>query len=83
MQAGFDRDLELGPDTVSGCNQDRILEAHSLEVEHPPEPADFGLGADARGSPDHRFDQIDQTIASVNINARIRVSEALFTVDHA
>ena len=45
VQAGFDRDLDLGADAVGGRDQDRVLEAGGLEVEQPAEPADFGVGA--------------------------------------
>ncbi len=45
MQAGVDRDLELGADAVGGRDQDRVLEAGGLEIEQPAEPADFSVGA--------------------------------------
>ena len=82
MQAGLDRDLELGADAVGGGDQNRILEARRLEVEQPAETADLGVGAGAGGGAHHRLDQIDQTIAGVDIDARIRVSEPVFAVDH-
>ena len=37
MRAGFNRDLELGPDTVGRGHQDRIGEAQALEVEQGAE----------------------------------------------
>ena len=45
MQAGLDRDLELGADAVGGGDQDRVLEAGGLEVEQAAEAADLGIGA--------------------------------------
>ena len=45
MQAGLDRDLDLGADAVGGRDQDRVLEAGRLEVEQSAEAADFGVGA--------------------------------------
>ena len=83
MQAGLDRDLDLGADAVGGGDQHRILEARRLEVEQAAEAADFGIRAGARGGADHRLDEIDQAIAGVDIDARIRVSEAVFAVGHA
>ena len=83
VQAGLDRDLDLGADAVGGGDQDRILEAGRLEVEQAAEAADFGIGAGARGGAHHRLDQVDQTVAGVDIDARIRVSEAVFAVGHA
>ena len=83
MQAGLDGDLDLGADAVGGRHQDRILEARGLEVEQSAEPADFGVGARSGGGANHRLDQIDQTIAGIDIDARIRVSEPVFAVDHA
>ena len=47
VQAGLDRDLELGADAVGGGDQDRILEARRLEVEQAAEAADLGVGAGA------------------------------------
>ena len=83
MQAGVDSDLELGADAVGGGHQHRVLEARRLEVEQAAETADFGIGAGARGGADHRLDEVDQSIAGVDIDARIRVSKAVFAVRHA
>ena len=82
MQASFDRDLDLGADSIGGRDQHGILEAGRLEVEQPTESADLGVGTGARGGTNHRFDQVDQTIAGVDIDARIRVSEPVFAVNH-
>src|ERR1019366_2322805 len=59
------------------------LEARSLQIEQSAEPADFGVGAGTGGGTNHRFDKIDQTIASIDIDARIRVSEPVSAVNHA
>ncbi len=83
MQAGLDRDLELGADTIGGGDQDRVGKARGLEVEQAAEAADFGIGAGARGGANHRLDHIDQPVAGIDVDARICVSEAVFTVDHA
>ena len=82
VQAGLDRDLDLGADAIGGRDQNRVLEARGLQIEQAAEPADFGVGAGARGGANHRLDQIDQTIAGIDIDARIRVSEPVFAVDH-
>ena len=82
MQAGFDRDLDLGADAIGGRDQNRILEAGGLQIEQSAEPADFGVGTGARGGPNHRLDQIDQPIARIDIDAGIRVSEPVLAVDH-
>ncbi len=42
MQAGLDRDLELGADAIGGRDQHRIGKAGGLEVEQAAEPADLG-----------------------------------------
>ena len=72
VQAGLDGDLELGSDAVVRRDQDRIPEAGRLQVEQAAEPADLGVGAGARGGAHERLDQIDQTIARVDIDAGIR-----------
>ena len=69
MQAGLDRDLDLGADAVGGGDQDGILEAGRLEVEQAAESADLGVGAGPRGGAHHRLDQIDQAVARVDIDA--------------
>ena len=83
VQAGLDRDLDLGADAVGGSDQHRILEAGGLQVEQPAEAADFGVGAGPGGGADHRLDEIDQAIAGIDIDARIRVSEPVFAINHA
>ena len=75
VQSGFDRDLELGADAVGAGDQHRILEAGALEVEQPAEAADFGVRAGARGRAHQRLDQVDQPVAGVDIDARVRVGE--------
>ena len=83
MQAGLDRDLDLGADAVGRRHQHRVLETRRLEVEQAAESADFGVRARPGGGADHRLDEIDQAVARIDIDARIRVSEPVFAVDHA
>jgi len=82
MQAGLDGDHDLGPDAIGRRHQDGVLETRRLEVEQATESADFGVRARPGGSADHRLDEVDQTVARIDIDARIRVSEPVFTVDH-
>ena len=82
MQAGLDRDLDLGADAVGGGDQDRVLEARGLQVEQPAKPADFRVGAGAGGGANHRLDEVDQAVARIDVDARIRVSQPVFAVDH-
>ena len=83
VQAGFDGDLELGADPVGGGDQNRVLEARGFQIEQPTEPADLGVRAGPGGCANHRLDEIDQTVAGVDIDARVRVSEPVFAVGHA
>ena len=83
MDAGFDRDLDLGADAVGGRDQDGILKACRLEVEQPAKTADLGIGAGPGGGAHHRLDEVDQAVARIDIDARISVSEPVFAVDHA
>ena len=83
MQAGLDRDLDLGADAVGRRHQNRVLETRRLEVEQAAESADFGVRARPGGGADHRLDEVDQAVARIDIDARIRVSEPVFAVDHA
>ncbi len=70
MHASFNRDLDLGTDTVGCCHQNRVLEARSLKVEQAAKTADFGVRACPRGGPDHRLDQVDQPVSGVDVDAR-------------
>src|SRR5262245_29559356 len=83
MQAGVDGDLDLGPDAVGGGHQDRILEACGLQVEQPAKTAYLGIGAGAGGGADHRLDEVDQPVASIDIDPRVRVSEPVLAVRHS
>ena len=83
MQAGLDRDLHLGADAVGGGDQNRILEARGLEVEQPAKAANLGVSAGTGGRTHHRLDEVDQPIARIDIDARIRVSEPVFALGHA
>ena len=83
MQAGLDGDLDLGADAVGRRHQHRVLETRRLEVEQAAESADFGVRARPGGGADHRLDEIDQAVARIDIDARIRVSEPVFAVGHA
>ena len=82
MQTGLDRDLDLGTDAVGGGHQDRILEAGGLEVEQAAKPADLGIRARTGRRAHHRLDQIDQTIAGIDIDARICISEPVLALGH-
>ena len=83
MQAGLDRDLDLGADAVGRRHQHGVLETRRLEVEQAAESAYFGVRPRPGGGADHRLDEIDQAVARIDIDARIRVSEPVFAVDHA
>ena len=69
MQAGFDRNLDLGSDAVGGGDQDGILEAGRLEVKQAAESADLGVGPGPGRGAHHRLDQVDQAVARVDIDA--------------
>jgi hypothetical protein len=45
MDAGVDRDLDLGADAIGGRDQNGVLETGRLEVEQAAESADFCIGA--------------------------------------
>ena len=73
VSPALDGDLQLGADAVGGGEEDRILEAGGLGIEHRGEPAQArfsaGTGCGFRG----RLDQIDQAFALVDVDARVAV----------
>src|SRR5258708_6266045 len=75
--------LTLVPTPSVAATSTGSLEAGGVEEKPPAEPADLGVGSGAGGGADHRLDQIDQPVAGIDIDARIRVSEPVFAVVHA
>ena len=75
VAAGFDGDLELGSDAIGRRNQYRVAIAYPLEIKKPAKSPNLGVCARAGGSPDQRLDQLDHSVAGVDINTGLRVSE--------
>ena len=50
---------------------------------YPERPIELIVPWGPGGGADHRLDEIDQAVARIDIDARIRVSEPVFAVDHA
>ena len=69
--------LTLVPTPSVAGDQDRVVEARALEVEQAAEAADLGIRARPRGRAHQRLDQLDQAVAGVDIDAGLRVGEAL------
>ena len=78
VHAGLDRDLDLGADAVVGGDQHRVLETCALEVEQSAEAADLGVCARARRRLHQRLDQLHHAVAGIDIDAGLRIGEALF-----
>ena len=78
VDAGLDGDLDLGADAVVGRDQHRILEARALEIEQAAEAADLGVGARPRRRLHQRLDQLDHAVPGIDIDAGLRIGEALF-----
>jgi len=77
MRAGFNRDLELGADTVGRGHQDRIGEAQALEVEQGAESADFCVRSRPRGRANQWLDQLHHAITGIDVDAGPGIGEAL------
>ena len=76
VHAGLDRDLELCPDAVIGRDQHGIREAGGLQIEQAAEPADLGVGAAPAGRAHQRLEAFDESVAGLDVDARLRVGEA-------
>ncbi len=75
VAAALDRELQLGADPVGRGHEQGIAIARALQVEHPAEAADLGIGAGARGRFHQRLDQIDEPVAGIDIDAGVAVAE--------
>ena len=63
-------------DTIGGGNQNRVAIAYPLEVEKPAKAPNLCFCARAGGGPNQWLDQFDHSVASVDINTGLRVSES-------
>ncbi len=77
VNAGVDGDLDLGADPVIGRNQDRVREARRLQIEQSAEAADFRVGSGAARGAHQRLDLVHHGVARVDIDARLRVGQAV------
>jgi len=75
------RDLHLGPHSVSGCHQDRVAKARSLEVEQAAEAADICVGTGPRGTLDQRLDELNHPVAGVDIHTGLGVGQPVIRHD--
>ena len=77
VQAGLDRELQLGADAVGGGDQDRVGEAGRLQVEQRAEAAQAAQHAGPRGGARQRLDRLDQRIAGIDIDAGRAIGQAI------
>jgi hypothetical protein len=82
MDAGLDRDLDLGPDAVIGATRIGSRNPRRLEVEQAAEAADLGVGARPPGRAHQRPDRLDHGVAGVDVDAGLRVGEAVTRLSH-
>jgi hypothetical protein len=75
---GGDRDLELGADTVGGCEQDRVAVARRLEVEERGEAAEARRGTRPRRRPGQRLDRLDKRGAGIDVDPAVPIILALY-----
>jgi|GEM_PF-833421 len=77
MHSGLDGDLDLGANPVIGCDQHRIAEAASFEVEESAEAAKRAVRARSGRGAGQRLDRFDERIARGDIDASLPVGQAL------
>ena len=70
----FDRDLDLGADTVGGGDENGIGKTGRLEIEQSAKAADLGIGARARSPAHQGLDQFHQAVTGINVDAGCRVA---------
>jgi hypothetical protein len=82
VDAGFDRDLQLGPHAVIGGDQHRIGKARRLQVEQAAKAADLAIRTRPPRRPHQRLDAVDHLVAGIDVNARLGVGEAVLRIRH-
>ena len=75
--------LTLVPTPSVAATSTGSLKPGALEVEQPAEAADLGVRAGPRGRAHQRLDQLDHAVAGVDIDAGLRVGQAVPLVVHA
>lgn len=70
-------DTELGSNTVSPRNEDRVLVAGFGKVERTAEPANVRVGTRSSSGLDDGLDSLDEIVTGIDGNAGSGVSEAL------
>jgi hypothetical protein len=76
-EAGVDRDLELGADTVGRGDENRVLETGGPEVEQSAEAAGGRRPRRAVGSPWQRGNAVDERVAGIDVDTGILVVRLL------
>src|SRR5690606_31623436 len=74
---GVDGDLQLGADAVIGGNEHRVLEACGLEVEQAAKAADLSVRTGAARGPHERLDLLDHKVAGIDVDASLRIGQAI------
>ena len=69
VDAGLDRDLQLGADAVGAGDQDRIGEPRRLQVEQRAEAAEAAHHSWPVRGPRERLDRLDQRIGRLDVHA--------------
>src|SRR5260221_595960 len=68
----------LGPGAFVGGAQPGTLAPRALETKQPAKTADLGVGAGPRRRLHQRLDQLHHAVPGVDIDAGLRIGEALF-----
>ena len=77
VQAGVDRDLELGPDPIGGRDQHGVGKTGGSQVEQRAEAAEAPHHARSPGGTRQRLDRLDQCVAGRYVDAGSAIGEAV------
>src|SRR5262249_7570788 len=75
VDAGFDRDFELGADPIRSGDQNRVGESCSVKIKEASEAADFSIGPRPSCGPNQRLDEVDHAVARIDIDPCLRIGE--------
>ena len=78
MLVASNGDFKLGPNTISGCHQNRVRKPRRLKIKQATKTAKLSISAGAHGGAGQRANRLHQRVACVDIDSSVSVGQALW-----